>query len=312
MILNTDHIKNMKFLIGKYNKGIEESKARVGGHWHLDMEAFYNNLEEVLTEKGIPYEMVDTSFGEIFQRKNTISLCYHSYGNYKNVWHIKKGYVPGFIYFDKTGYSGWSEQRYNPETNYTEKQLLNTRKLVKGYIDRNESKVDQPSWAEIPNKPYVLVLGQKPGDTVSRLAYIDTIKLSTVVNEAYKNTNITVYTKIHPCIKSPLNVAGKTINGSLHKLIADAKAIYTVNSGAGFEALFHYKQVFTSGDCEYSPATTVVKNLEDIKNTMNKEVNKNFINHFLTYCFEEHFVNTYNKKSIGKKVDRAINLFLTD
>jgi len=41
------------------------------------------------------------------------------------------------------------------------------------------------------------------------------------------------------------------VEGNIHDLIAGARAVVTVNSGVGFEALVHGKPVVTFGDCDY-------------------------------------------------------------
>jgi len=241
---------------------------------------------------------------------NSIFINHHSYGKSLNTWHVKKGYVPGYLYFDKEGYSGWSEgvKNYNPDKIYSKELLNNTKDLMQYFITNNLSKIKQPKSAIVPNEKYVLVLGQKPGDTVEKLARIKTRILSAMVNEAFKNSEYTVYVKPHP--EDNISYEEKTVEGSLHKLIAKASAIYTVNSGSGFEALFHNKRIFISGDTDYSPAVNEIGGLYSINNTKHLIEETPCINsriHFLTYCFNEHFVNAYDIDSINRKVDRILN-----
>jgi len=298
---------NVKILIARPQDWIDRSKARTAKIWFYDVEELYNAIPEVCKKLGVDYEVRHLTPHTVVTERNTIYLGHHTYGNQKNMWHIKKGYVPGYMYFDKKGYSGWSEavSRYAPERDYGS-ALWYTATKMKNYIDKNESKIKQPENAKVPKHDYVLVMGQRPHDTVAKHAYIDTVKLSKLVNEAYENTGIKVYTKPHPM---SLNVKfhGERIEGSMHHLIAGAKAIYTVNSGSGFESLFHKKRVFTSGACDYSPATFTVKNLEDIKNKMFREVDPGKIIHFIHYCFNEHFVDCYDEDSITRKIQRCID-----
>lgn len=297
----------MKIIIARPQEWIEQSKARTAKIWFHDVETLYDSIPKVCKSLNLEYEVrTNIKPGSLINIKNSIFLGHHTYGPQKNVWHIKKGYVPGYMYWDKKGYSGWSEalENYSTELNYGDE--VQTEKLMNKYIIENSSKIKQPDKTKIPDHPYILVLGQRPHDTVAAHSYIDTINLSKLVNEAYKNTGIKVYTKPHP-MSLNTRFIGKTIQGSIHSLISGARAIYTVNSGSGFEALFHKKQVFTSGACDYSKVSTVVKNLQDIKNTMHKGPNKRAIIHFLTYCFNEHFVNCYDKYSIERKILRCIN-----
>jgi len=303
----------MKILVARPQDWINKSKSRTAKIWFYDVEALYDTIPEVCKELGIECEVRHITPHTILQEPNTIYLGHHTYGARKNMWHIKKGYVPGYMYWDKTGYSGWSEavSRYNPNKDYTAEQLTETKDKIEKYIRENSSKIKQPDSAEVPDHSYVLVLGQRPHDTVAAHSYIDTVKLSKLVNEAYKDMDIVVYTKPHP-MSLKTKFPGKNIEGSMHHLIAKAQIIYTVNSGSGFESLFHLKSVVTSGKCDYSPVTFEVKNLKDIINSRilllgSPILHKSKILHYLTYCFNEHFVNCYDKESIKRKLQRCID-----
>jgi len=277
-----------------------------------ELSSFYNLLEEVLEELEINYEIKTVTFGWSNQIKGAACLGHHNYNNQRNVWTIKRGYLTGYLYFDKRGYSGWSEglRKYNPEAKYSEKDIEKTLIKTQYYVDNNISKIPQPKITNIPKKPYVIVFEQKPGDSVSKLSYIRTEKLGKLVTEAYKDTDINVYIKAHPGIRQKGRNRRRLVEGSIHELIKDADAIYTVNSGTGFEALLQGKQVYTAGGNDYSIMTTVVKSAEDIYNTRFQEApSMKKIGHFLHYCLTEHFVDAFDKKSIAKKVDRVINEF---
>jgi capsule polysaccharide modification protein KpsS len=47
-------------------------------------------------------------------------------------------------------------------------------------------------------------------------------------------------------------------------VIAGAQIVFTVNSGAGLEALMHGKPVVVCGGCDYSYAVTTVKNRDEL------------------------------------------------
>jgi hypothetical protein len=259
---------------------------------------------------GVPCESRNIKPLTIVREPNTIFIGHHTEGIVKNVWHTKKGMVPNYLYFDKFGYSGWSElaKKYDYEKELNEKEKTWILNYIQEYIKTNNSKIPQPDYANIPNKPYILVLGQKPGDSVQQLAWIRTQHLSKVVNEVYKNTEYEVYTKPHPGL-TQTKFSGKRIEGGMHPLIANAKAIYTCNSGSGFEALFHMKHVFISGDCEYKWAGHPVKTKQEIIDTMSiidTPVDKEKIIKFLYYCLNEFFVHCYDINAITKKMQRCI------
>lgn len=298
-----------KIIIARPQDWIDRAKSNTATIWFHDVEALYDSIPEVCEEMGIPYQVKNLTAHVVQKKPGCIYLGHHTYGKTKNMWHLKKGYVPGYMYWDKTGYSGWSEavERYDKEQFYDFKDIAKTSKILEEYISSNSSKIKQPDTAEIPDHKYVLVLGQRPHDTVSRHAYINTTELSRFVNEAYKDSDIKVYTKPHP-MSLKTSFAGKAIEGSMHHLIAAAEAVYTVNSGSGFEALFHDKKVYTSGACDYSPATIVVKNFQDIKNTIHAEKpHTSEIMLYLHYCLNDHFVNCYDKESIKRKLQRCVD-----
>ena len=71
---------------------------------------------------------------------------------------------------------------------------------------------------------------------------------------------------------------------SINELFPLSKAVVTINSGAGFEALIHLKPVVTLGKADYSASTYECNSVEDIKNSkqfINAPVDKLRIKKFL-------------------------------
>jgi hypothetical protein len=307
----------MKFLFARPNDWFIYSKKRHKSHYTkgwiglYDVEHLFDTMVEVSKNLGVPCESRNIKPLTIVREPNTIYIGHHTQGIVKNTWHTKKGMVPDYLYFDKFGYSGWSElarkYEYDKILSIEEKQWVID--YITEYIKTNNSKIPQPTTAKIPNKPYILVLGQKPGDSVQQLAWIRTQALSKIVNEVYKDTEYEVYTKPHPGL-AHIKFSGKRIEGAMHPLVANAKAVYTCNSGSGFESLFHMKHVFISGDCEYKWAGHAIKNKQDIIDTMpiiDTPVDEEKIIKFLHYCFKEFFVNCYDVDGITKKMQRCID-----
>jgi len=275
-----------------------------------ELASFYTLLEEVVKELNINYKIKNISFAGSEKVNEGVCIGHHNYENLPNIWTIKRGYLPGYLYFDKKGYSGWSEglERYNPKADYSKKDIAKTLVKTQYYVDNNISKIPQPETTNIPKKPYVVVFGQKPRDSVAKLAYIKTEVFPNIVKNAYKDTNIRVHYREHPGLRSK-----EHMKGSIHELIKHANAIYTVNSGTGFEALLQGKQVYTAGACDFSIVTTVVKNAKDVYNTRFQEApSMETIGHFLHYCLNEHFVNAFDKKSIERKVLRLLKEYKED
>ena len=186
----------MKFLLARpddwfmYSKKRHKSQYTKGWIGLYDVEQLFDTMIEVSKNLGIPCESKNIKPLTIITEPNTIFIGHHTQGKHKNTWHTKKGMVPDYLYFDKSGYSGWSvlakKYEYDKELSVEERQWVID--YITEYIKTNNSKIPQPATAKVPNKPYILVLGQKPQDSVQALAWLRTQQLSTVVNEAYKDT----------------------------------------------------------------------------------------------------------------------------
>lgn len=243
-----------------------------------------------------------------------IKITYHTHSGPKNNWHIKKGYVPGYLYFDKLGFAAWSElsKKYEEPT-ITIKDVAEVSEICDYYTSNNVSKGKQPDIKDtkIPEKPYVIVMGQKPGDMVLDLAYINFPELYQMVKKVYEHQGYNVVFKPHPSDK---NSYPGSVKGSIHELIRHCEAVFTVNSGTGFEAILHNKRVFISGDCEYKWVATTLKNKQDVKDSlavMEKPVSTITNVCFLHHCFKEFFVNAYDDDSIRRKIERTIEEYET-
>jgi capsule polysaccharide export protein KpsC/LpsZ len=295
--------------------------------FHGDVKQFYDILPEIIAEMGLECDMTIATIGrtgkQIIREKNTLCLAWHLHGNLPDIWHLKTAYLPDYFYFDKYGYSGWSDlaQEYNYDIDI-EDIRDEMQEFCDNYIASNRTRALQPESAYIPEEPYVLVLTQRPGDSVIKeFAYMDSQKLLDEVTELYKDTDYTVCVKTHP-FSDPENfhsdeyvrMSPDTFHatGSMHKIIAGATAVYTVNSGSGFEALMHGKRVFTSGKSDYHWVTTTVKNKQDLQDTMHlieEPVDKDEILKFLHYVLNEYFVNIHDKQTIKDRIELAISQY---
>ena len=285
-----------------------------------DLRTFFVLLEEVLTSLRIEYEI--TSVIKKIIPTSHLLFAHHTYGSYNNVWHIKKGYVPGYIYFDRTGYSGWAEIANSPEL-FSKSQEANinvarefVQQFVQHYTNTNTSKLPQTQDFVLPQEKYIFVVGQVPDDTVSFHANIKSDDLITRVVDRFAD-EITVVFKPHPIdlkrrpkyyqqLSQTYNVT--MTNGSIHKIIPNAEAVFTVNSGVGFESLLHNKPVICSGHSDYHWVTTRIKSNEDLNRLQLSEIKQNDdqVIKFLFFMFTEYFVDVTSKESITTRVLQAI------
>jgi len=286
-----------------------------------DVRKFYDMLPEIIADMGIDYDIMSVYPGskKIVRCEDTLSLAWHLHGTLSDIWHLKIGYLPDYFYFDEYGYSGWSslahEYDYNIDVDDIRDEM---QKFCDEYISNNLSRVVQPKTAFVPSEPYVLVLQQLTNDHVMCFAHLDCQTLMDEVTELHKNTQYTVCTKEHP-MSDPVAHKGEVpikcdpsvfvATGSIHKIIAGAAAVYTVNSGGGFEALLHGKRVFTSGDCDYHWVTDSIRTKEDLRNSIHlidKPVDKDSILVFLHYVLNEYFVNINDEQTIKRRIRQAI------
>lgn len=290
-----------------------------------DVKRFYDRLPEIINELGYDCDMqrVSAETKRIVRDKDTLCLAWHLHGNLPDVWHLKTAYLPDYFYFDKHGYSGWSdlakEYDYDVDIESIRDEM---QEFCDNYIASNLSRAVQPESAYIPKEPYVLVLTQRSTDSVIKeFAYMNSQKLLDEVTELYKDTDYTVCVKTHPFSDPEKYYGDKYIKmspdvfhatGSLHKIIAGSTAVYTVNSGSGFESLMHGKRVFTSGKSDYHWVTTTVKNKQDLQDTMNlieEPVDKDGILKFLHYALNEYFVNIHDEQTIRDRIELAISQY---
>lgn len=293
-----------------------------------DVGEFYHNLFKVLDTMCVDVET--TTVIKKLIKTDGIFLSHHTNLKNRNVWNIKKGYLNNHLYFDKTGYSGWADMANN-EALFNKTQAINFYEVEEwfdayaaNYIKTRSSKVRQSEEGFSLDEPYVFVAGQRPHDTVSDWAYIPTIQLMKDVIEQYRDSKYKVVIKVHPLEKAhkqahhyvrdydflqpcPDNVI--VTEASIHDIIPNAGAVYTVNSGVGFESLLYLKRVFVSGHCDYRWAATTVRTIDEIRNTMHlldEPVDKELIVKFMHYMLTEYFVNTTDLVSIRNKLEQAI------
>ena len=258
---------------------------------------------------------------------NALLISVHTVGIAKNVVRLKESYLPGYYYFDRTGYSGWAEIAYNSvlqgsANGYVDggnAEFLN--KIRHEKVTSNSSKYPQDSAIvgldKRHEKPYIFLALQTTDDLVARLAYIDQIKLAYLLAEKAEEQSMQLVVKRHPlCIDTYIETSicrlaekfncVRLTSASVNKLIPDARAVVTVNSGVGFEALIMGVPVISAGLSDYSFVTHQLHSGSDIekfdfveKKTILKSID-NFLCFYLkNYCL--HFSNIENAKFLIQK-----------
>lgn len=289
-----------------------------------DLQVFFANMDKILQRLKVNYSYTP-KFGKLIETQCTF-IGHHTHGPLNNnTWHTKKGYIPGFVYFDRTGYSGWAEIA-NSQTLFDASQQVDTvtardflTPFAQDYILNNRSKISQNKSDSFlrPDAPYVFVAGQIPTDSVQYWADIKSDDLIRLVANTFKNTRYTVIYKPHPIDydkrRSFYNKLAKTLpitisHGSVHQIIKDATAVFTINSGVGFEALLHNKPVFCSGHSDYHWVTHRIKKADDIKNFEEKVKKTDItrIQKYMYYMLKNYFVECDNLTSIQNRIEQVL------
>jgi len=304
------------FFVGRPDGWIQRRPDRM-----LDVVPFYKLLLEILDEEGYKY-----TIGGIKRdsRQHDISLAHHTNIARRNVWNIKKGYFPFYLNWDRTGYSGWAEMA-NSEALFRKTQDVDLDKAREffdtfafDYIQKNESKFPQSTELFSVEEPYVFVACQRPRDTVAVWSRVDTLTLAETVVEATRATGYKVVIKRHPKEKQfdmqQLSKYPHVVfsDHSIHQIIPNSDAVFTVNSGVGLEAMLHKKPVYTSGKSDYEWITRQIAGKHDVHEAIRtcqpltlREIETAI--KFFYYMLTEHFVRSDNKESIRKKVHMTVN-----
>ena len=144
-------------------------------------------------------------------------------------------------------------------------------------------------------------------------------------------TNLKIIYKVHPLYKSESNIMDlkgiKQIceqnanlifltTGNNKQLIQKAKAVITVNSTVGFEALMAYKPVIILGEAFYGikGISYVVDNLGNLGDVITKaltsQVNKESIEKFIYYLRFDYFVEIFRTNPDEASIDRLVKKLL--
>ena len=198
-------------------------------------------------------------------------------------------------------------------------------------INNNISKFDQPKTLDIslPTE-YILFPCQIPHDETityhsdvsvqdSLQALIESLSLhpgySLIIKSHPVNLSAMVdLKKIYQNYKEMNNSLSERIywvdNIGIHQLLENCLAVFTVNSGVGFEALLHYKRVFTFGNADYLNASTKIIFGGNKRNCVkaisrhlsllsSSPIDKNKIQNFVNNWYHSHYDvlddNTFEK-----------------
>ena len=196
-------------------------------------------------------------------------VAYHTIDKGQDGLHWKELDQRNLFRFDRHGYAGWSKLASTDLKDLSLGQIdpIKARRFVDHYrstvSSTNASKYSQPDLRvgeDLPSR-YVFVALQMLDDTVQLLGRMSCLEMLEDVAAACRAKQIPVVVKRHPLCESDdvqkfLEVGsfqGDFIisRASIHRLLRDAVAICTVNSGVGAEALAYRKPVYLFGKADY-------------------------------------------------------------
>ncbi len=243
-------------------------------------------------------------------------VSYHTNAPFStNHLHIQEVPLAGRCSIDHQGFAGYSSlaTMHTPivqASDHCSEALLlkNQRELYETYVENNISKYSQTIERVQFEGDYVFVALQIPTDTVAALAYVTGAELVQTVADHYLHSGVKVRVKRHPYCNSmtvqktldKLVKAGaiEISDASVHDLIANAKTVFTVNSGVGLEALLHQKPVVVTGDCDYSYAVAAQpKSIDELKVTLNQNLK---FDNYRTQQLLNYYVNNYSMSSSNR------------
>lgn len=283
----------------------------------------------IVFESRISLRLAD--FAQRFAPNDSLLISVHTVGISNNVVRLKESYIPGYYYFDRTGYSGWAELAYN-EKLQQEAKVYNPFGLS-GFISELREKKVKDNLSKYPQDtgslevelikctPYIFLALQTSDDLVARLAAMDQIKFAELLAAKINVQKYKLIIKRHPLcrdhnIESAINKLKNDYkcvmlsNGSVNSLIQNAKAVVTVNSGVGFEALVMGRPVITAGRSDYSFVTKQVINMSDIDqlHTGIRDFDAAKAERFVGYYLNEYCLNIEEIES----AERLINKWMSD
>jgi len=219
-------------------------------------------------------------------------------------------YYPWMFVVDRNGWSAASSQypiQYNVSADeLADSFILYRQRLLEGHLtskfpqnkkSKTRKLIEDGSIPFIRNflgfrivRPYIFLPLQIPHD--QSIQYFSDVSMLELVEylSAWANKNsIAVIMKPHPANMKAMEqfrcfVDNRNIFWSeahIHDLIFHATAVYTINSGVGFESLLHIKPVVTFGKVEYDCVTHNAK-LSDLDNAWK-------------YCLDKYKLNLENR-----------------
>lgn len=255
--------------------------------WEFNIE-FVKRLN--FTKIYIPHHSVET-----FDKKKEL----------KNVLYYMQMVFPWLFQIDSLGWcASASVWPIKPKKNSDGNTYIKYQKLAFSGM----SKFNQPSRKKIKfNANFIVFLCQITNDETIKLHSEISVEDALIKTLDFAKTkNIQIIVKPHPINPESMKPLGRIVldrikkgenilwarNINIHDLLENCEAVFTVNSGAGMEALLHRKPVFCYGRSEYASVSHYV-----LKDKINWSERKKYIKYY------KDFFEAYVKSMVDTKIN---------
>lgn len=257
-------------------------------------------------------------------RLNRRVLSYHTNGEYsEDRLHLQETALAGRCSLDHKGFAAFSSIAEDFSAIEKDCEAVSRDQLIAchaelraRYVDGNISKYAQAEDSDdLPDGKYVFLALQVQTDIVAQRAYLPGIELLEQLAEHYRGTGVAVVVKRHPYCASmtmesrlaELAQAGliRQSNASIHQLISNADAVFTVNSGVGLEALLHFKPVVVTGACDYAYAVKTAHDAAELASLLNGEIHADETRILkLLYFYANRYTIAPDPSSVQPRLER--------
>lgn len=279
----------------------------------------------IAAERGLSILLVPEYCTRLLGRRARRVLSWHTKGKAGGVTHFKPADLPGYAVIDAGGYSGWSslasqslaEMDLPPLAEALTFFQTHKREVLSGNLSKYRQKTSQGA-DDLP-EDFVFVALQVASDRTQKCAYLPMLEMLAVVVERFRDSGTQVVVKRHPQCASPMVASvlqsmaatGKIQLSDLniHTLTANCRAVITVNSGVGSEAIIHLKPVYTFGASDYAAIAHSVHNaaqFDRLTQPIKTAVAPEDMIRFLHYYRNHYLVRTNDRQNLREALEKRV------
>lgn len=245
------------------------------------MRQFIENFSAVCNQQGDG--VVTFPWVEIPPTRHGVTLNFHTHGYADNTYHYKESFLKDWVQIDCHGYTGWHSSNLQPGLMpVAPGRLARMPAKLETYLHSAQSKYEQADSGQNFDFDYVFFPLQKPQDETSLFARFSPQEIVSAMLPWYWMTGGKIVIKRHPFCHSDMiakwleelkdNPHVIITDDNVVKILSRAKAVLTVNSSVGFEALLRRIPVLTFGASEYGFMTYQIYDLAGAVQTLTQAI----------------------------------------